>query len=128
MRKTQKIKDFLKQRRFKNWDEIKKERQIHITENFYLPISVEYTWYLEYSAEDAVYTEEEMKQLAKKRFSEKYENILQKGVQIIEKDVRIEVNGKLCHVAGNVQLLVPETTKIPAVLPENATKASLEGE
>ena len=114
--------------RFENWDEIKKERQIHITENFYLPISVEYTWYLEYSAEDAVYTEEEMKQLAKKRFSEKYENILQKGVQIIEKDVRIEVNGKLCHVAGSVQLLVPETTKIPAVLPENATKASLEGE
>ena len=55
-------------------------------------------------------------------------NILQKGVQIIEKDVKMNINGKLCQVAGTVKLRVPVTTKVPVLLPETINEASLEGE
>ena len=124
----EKIFDLTPKIRYPTWEAVKKEKQIRITENFYLPFSFEYTWYLEYSTEKKFYTKEEINHLAQKRFYEKYKNILQKGVQIIEKDVKIEPNGKLCHVVGRVKLLVPETTKVPTVIPETATKASLEGE
>ena len=114
--------------RYQTWEEVKNKKQIHLTENFYLPFSIAYTWYLEYSAVKELYTEAEINHLAQKRFYEKYKNILQKGVQIIEKDVKIERNGKLCRVVGKIKLLVPETMRIPAVIPEDTTKASLEGE
>ena len=120
--------EFIPKISYKTWDEVKKKREIHITENFYLPVSFEFTWYLECISKEVVYTEKEIKRVAMTRFYEKYENILQKGVQIIEKDVKIERNGKLCHVVGKVKLLVQEATKVPAVIPQDTTKASLEGE
>ena len=123
-----KIYEFIPKISYKNFDTVKKKREIHITENFYLPLSFEFTWYLEYVPEKGVYTEQEIKKTAMTRFYEKYENILQKGVQIIEKDVKIERNGKLCHVVGTIKLLVSETKKVPAVIPQVTTKASLEGE
>ena len=83
---------------------------------------------MEYTPVNEIYTEEELKKHAQTRFYEKYENILQKGVQIIEKDVKIDTNGKLCHVTGAVHLLVPVTKKVPAEIPELVNDASLEGE
>ena len=66
--------------------------------------------------------------MANFRYLNKYKNILQKGVQIIEKNVKINTNGKLCHATGTVQLSVPVSTKVPVVLPDTANEASLEGE
>lgn len=101
--------------------------EIHVTENFYLPFSVKRIQYLEYEPEEVFYSKKSLKGLAEKRFRKKYENILQKGVQIIEKDVKIDTNGKVCRVTGNVKLLVPATEKKPVVIPEIETKVSEEG-
>ena len=119
---------FIPQIPYHTYDTAEKQYEIHVTENFYLPISIGLTWYLEYDSGTAIYTDEEIKEVAESRFLNKYENILQKGVQIIEKDVKINTNGKLCRVAGTVRLSVPVTAKIPAVIPEIANNASLEGE
>ena len=113
---------------YENYETIIKTKEIHITENFYLPFSITFQWYLEYVPEELIYSKEEMKSKAEKRFYEKYKNILQKGVQIIEKDVKIDTNGKLCLVSGTVKCLVPQTKKVPADLPELKNDASLEGE
>lgn len=113
---------------YEDYDIVKKKKEIHVTENFYLPFSVEFYWFLEYEKESMQYTEIEAKMLAEKRFQKKYENILQKGVQIIEKDVRIVTNGKLCRVTGTVHLSIPVTAKIPAVIPEIDHGTSGEGE
>ena len=113
---------------YENYETVKKFYEIHITENFYLPFQAEVSWYLEYTLEHFLYTEKEVKEAAEKRFLNKYKNILQKGVQIIEKDVKINTNGKLCHVTGTVNLLRPVTTKVPAKIPEIKNNASLEGE
>ena len=120
--------DFTPNIPYETYDTMKKTFDIHITENFYLPFAAELTWYLEYTPKYELYTKNELKEVAKRRFINKYENILQKGVQIIEKDVKININGKLCHVTGMVTLRVPVTEKIPAVIPEIKNNASAEGE
>lgn len=120
--------EFMPKIPYESFDTVTDLNEIHVTENFYLPFSVEFIWHLEYDSETNLYTSEEAKKLAEIRFRNKYKNILQKGVQIIEKNVKIDTNGKLCNVAGTIKLLVPETTKVPAVIPQLTNNASLEGE
>lgn len=120
--------EFQPKHTFENCRKVTELKEIHVTENFYLPFSIEITKYFEYESESVPYTKKQIKSMAEKRFIQKYKNILQKGVQIIEKDVRIDTNGKLCYVAGSIKLLVPVTTKVPAVIPELTANVSKEGE
>ena len=89
---------------------------------------MELNWFLEYTPKQRIYTKEEAVELANFRYLNKYKNILQKGVQIIEKDVKIDTNDKLCIVGGSVTLRVPVTTKMPVIIPETSMKSSVEGE
>ena len=123
-----KIYEFSPKLPFKQYDKTEDIKEIHITENFYLPFSVELDWYLEYIEEEKEYKKEELAELANFRYLNKYKNILQKGVQIIEKDVRIDNDGKLCKVGGYVTLRIPVTTKVPAIIPEIHVGGSGEGE
>ncbi len=113
---------------FETYDLIENLKEIHLTENFYLPFSAELLWYLEYVPEIKIYEKEEIVALAEERYLNKYKNILQKGVQIIEKDVKIDINGKLCIVGGSVTMRIPVTTKVPAAIPEISKEIQVEGE
>lgn len=112
----------------KHYTVLKKQYDIHVTENFYLPFSVEIRTYTEYQTKKRSFTKEQLAQLADRNFQKNYEIILQKGVQIIEKNVRIDTNGKLCSVDGTVRLLIPVRKKVAAVIPEPESKISQEGE
>ena len=120
--------EFLPKIKFDAYEMVADKKEIRITENFYLPFSVEFLGFLEYEPKLNRYTEEEINQLVNFRYQNKYKNILQKGVQIIEKDVKIDCNGKLCKVRGNITLRVPITTKVPVTIPEAVSAYSGEGE
>ena len=120
--------EFMPKKTFENQEIVEKSNKIHITENFYLPLSFEIYWFLEYLPIEAFYTKDEAEKLANERYLNKYKNILQKGVQIIEKDVKIDTNDKLCIVGGSVTLRVPATTKVPVIIPEASVEPSVEGE
>ena len=128
LRVFDKIYEFNPKIPFKMYDKTADIKEMHITENFYLPISIELDWYLEYLEEEKIYSKEELIELANFRYLNKYKNILQKGVQIIEKDVKINTNDKLCVVGGYVTLRIPVTTKVPVVIPEASAEISGEGE
>ena len=113
---------------FRQYETFNITKKMHITENFYLPFILELNWFLEYKPIQRIYTKEEAIELANFRYLNKYKNILQKGVQIIEKDVKIDTNDKLCIVGGSVTLCVPVTTKVPVIIPETSMKLSVEGE
>ena len=113
---------------FEKYDRVSDVKKIFIAGNEIEAFFLEFTWYLEYKPEKCVYTAEQATALAKDRYSNKYKNILQKGVQIIEKDVKIDINGKLCIVGGYVTLRVPVTKKVPAIIPEISMDISGEGE
>ena len=119
---------FMRKSPFEKCDEVRNLTQVHITENFYLPLSIEWVWYREYVEEEKNYTKKEIKEKAEERFLQKFENILQKGVQIIEKDVKINTNDKLCIVGGSVKFRVPVTQKVPVIIPETSQEFSVEGE
>ena len=53
---------------------------------------------------------------------------MKKVIEFLEKDVRINTNGKLCRVVGTVKTMVPITIKVPVKMPELNHEASLEGE
>ena len=112
----------------KTYEETVIKKEIHVTENFYLPFSINLYQYLEYVEIEKEYTKNELENKAEERFLHKYENILQKGVQIIEKDVRIDNNDTLCKVGGSVKIRVPVTKKVPVVIPELSQDRSVEGE
>lgn len=120
--------DFTPKLPFAQYDTVKKQYEIHVTENFYLPFSAETRIYQEFQTQSAGYEKEKIRELAKERFIKNYEIILQKGVQIIEKDVKININGKFCNVSGTVKLLVPAVKKVPAQIPETEGNTSQEGE
>jgi similar to stage IV sporulation protein len=123
-----KIYEWTPENPFENYEEIRQRKEFYVTENFYLPFAAEFIWYLEYTPQTEFYTEAEIKELAEKRFLNKYKNILQKGVQIIEKNVKIDTNDKLCIVGGYVRMRIPVTTKVPAIIPDHPMGASGEGE
>ena len=120
--------EFLPKIKFNAYETITDKKEIHLTENFYLPVSIEFIWHLEYFPKTNLYTKEEVKELVNSRYQNKYKNILQKGVQIIEKDVKINSNGKLCKVCGNITLRIPINTKVPVTIPETVSMDSGEGE
>ena len=120
--------EFIPKIPFRQYETVQMIKKMHITENFYLPFTLEIDWFLEYIPKQRIYTKEEAVKLANFRYLNKYKNILQKGVQIIEKDVKIDTNDKLCIVGGSVTLRVPVTTKMPVIIPETSMKSSVEGE
>ncbi len=98
-------------------DFIASELPLKITENFYLPITLGKYTEQEYVPTDAVYTREEAAALAKENWALFFEKLRIKGLQIIENNVKIEVNGDVCTAEGDyvveesaVQEQTPEMT------------------
>lgn len=80
------------------------EFPLKITENFYLPVILGKQTEREYIPTDTRYTKEEAADRAKEELSLFFEKLSIKGLQIIENNVKIEINGDLCTAAGDYLL------------------------
>lgn len=69
--------------------------QLHLTRNFYLPVWLTRWNYEEVTKTPKVHTEEEIQQIATKNLGNYLEDLEEKGIQILEKNVMIE------HMDGN---------------------------
>lgn len=103
---------------FANSSILKKEYPLHLTENFYLPVIFGSALREEYEIIVEPYTKEEAETLAKSHLEEFLKNLMQKGVQIIENDVKIRTAENYCEAKGTIYAveeigrpvqLVPET-------------------
>ncbi len=84
------------------WNDVTDKTQLCLFEDFYLPVYVEQIRGESYVSYERPYTEEEKKQEAGK-VQEKYvKNLLEKGVQIIENNVKIQECGRSWKVEGTV--------------------------
>ena len=100
-------------------DDLTSELQWRITENFYLPVTLGRRIKKEYVPTEAVYTQQEAFAKAQEELRLFFEKLSIKGIQIIENNVKIKVNGDLCTASGDylaeeaaVQEQTPEI-KIP---------------
>lgn len=77
--------------------------QMHITDNFYLPIWITKYTYQEVEKLKKSYSEKEIKQIASKNLEKYLEDLEEKGIQIIEKNVIIERTGEDYVVSGTIE-------------------------
>ena len=83
------------------WKLWMEESQAKLFQNFYLPAYLGKITAKEYVAYERFYTEEEKKQQAEKIHQAYMKNLMEKGVQIIENNVKILDNESNCTVEGN---------------------------
>lgn len=98
---------------FEHFDVWTETHTLVIGTNFYLPFSVEQWYYEEYVTETVLLTKEEAEKKLKKNINDFFENLIQKGVQIVENNVKIEVNEKVGSASGKVLVICPQGKKEP---------------
>lgn len=96
---------------FEKFDTTNKNYPLKLFSNFYLPLSVSKKTYCEYRTEVQKYTSKEALLLGKERFNNFCKNLQEKGVQIVENNVKIKCDGKNCFSAGTLILTEKVTTR-----------------
>jgi similar to stage IV sporulation protein len=92
---------------YENCQVISTDRQVKLTENFFLPLRYGKKEYVEYYVDTDFYKEEEAERILSERFSIFLENLAQKGVQILENNVKIYVNTSSYSYTGQIVVLEP---------------------
>lgn len=87
---------------FAEYDIVTDLKQAKILDDFYLPLYYGKIIYREYQDEELIYTETEAKALLMYEFEKFCKTLQQKGVQIVEKNVKIEKNGRTLRASGNI--------------------------
>jgi len=77
------------------------DKQAKLGNSFYLPIWIEKTEYREYEPENKIYTKEQCNKMAKERFYRYCKTLEEKGVQIIENNVKITLEEKGVKILEN---------------------------
>ncbi len=102
---------FEKSSDYENYDVITDTGYAHIGSSFYLPFSIEKTTIHEYNLKQITLTEDEAKEKAKVKLQEYISDLQEKGVQIIENNVKITCDEDTCTAKGT--LVVNELVGIP---------------
>lgn len=88
---------------FQTMDKTTDYRQLHVCSDFYLPATLCVDTYTEYIPENVRYTKEEAKRVAGEKLAAYLKKFNEKEVQILEKNVIIEVTDKMCISSGNIK-------------------------
>ncbi len=84
------------------WNYVSETTQLCLLEDFYLPVYFEKIQGEEFISYERPYTAKEAEEAAKRIEAHYLENLLQKGVQIIENNVKIQENGSFYIIEGQV--------------------------
>ncbi|MFQ9934412.1 MAG: sporulation protein YqfD [Lachnospiraceae bacterium] len=90
---------------YENYDKIETEEQLSIVGDFYIPIYIGKIICREYIAKKVEYSDEELYSAAEKRLSVFLENLSEKGIQIIENNVKIEINANEASASGQIKVI-----------------------
>ena len=101
------------------WKVTMEEDQLHLFQNFYLPIYLGDITAKEYISYERPYTEEEKNQAAETINENLKKNLLEKGVQILENHVKILDNESLCQIAIDIVAEEPVGERTSVEIPIN---------
>lgn len=87
---------------YDSYDIIMEESVLKLSWNFYLPIRYQVTTYKEYQSKDEVYSKEEAIKIVMIRLKEYLDNLVANDVQIIENQVKIQMDSKTCTASGKI--------------------------
>ena len=101
------------------WKVTMEEDQLHLFQNFYLPVYLGDITAKEYISYERPYTEEEKNQAAETINENLKKNLLEKGVQILENHVKILDNESLCQIAIDIVAEEPVGERTSVEIPIN---------
>jgi similar to stage IV sporulation protein len=78
-------------------------RQLNLFSDFYLPITLCVDTYTEYKTSKVKYTKSEAENEAKKHLEAYLKKFIEKDIQILEKNVIIDINEEYCSCSGVIQ-------------------------
>ncbi len=87
---------------YDNCDEVTYSKQLVIGENFYLPVYYIEKTGREYELKDNFYSDEEGYRVGQKFVDEFLQKLIEKGIQITQNNVKIEVNEKSIIISGEI--------------------------
>lgn len=88
--------------KYKEYDQVTEEKQLKLGENFYLPFSFGTVTNREFITTNEVYTKKEAAQIAKELLQEYCAEMQDKGIKILENNVKIIVDEKECRAEGKI--------------------------
>lgn len=104
------------------------ELPVRLGESFYLPLVLVKEVSKEYRMEEKIYTKKEAEALAESKWKEFCEKLEQKGVQIIENNVMIVADGKICMASGEVKVIEPVGIRQDSAVTELPADTKKEGQ
>ncbi len=81
-------------------DKVSENWSLCLYQDFYLPVNVITTYYYEYTPTKAKYTDEQLNFLLERDFNDYLEKLEEKGIQIVENNVKITVNENEAQMYG----------------------------
>lgn len=97
-----------------NWEGVQEYEQLKIMQDFYLPVYYGKTVYTEYVKNKAEYSEDELKNLLLEKYNLYEQSFLEKGVQIVKKDVKIVRKKDEMVLKGKVKINIKIGKSVPS--------------
>ena len=88
---------------FQAYDKTTDYRQLNLCSDFYLPVTLCVDTYSEYETKTVKYTKAEAENEAQKHLSSYLKKFNEKKIQILEKNVIIDINEKYCSCSGVIE-------------------------
>lgn len=85
-----------------HWSYVLEEKQLKLFDNFYLPFYLGEIKGKEYILYEHIYTKEEQQQLMLEAHDDFMQNLVEKGVQILQNSVKMLGSGSNCYMEGNL--------------------------
>lgn len=85
-----------------HWKLVMEQKQLKLFQNFYLPVYLGKITGKEYITYERDYTEDEKNELAETMHEDYKKKLIQKGVQILENNVKILDSDLKCQIAGHI--------------------------
>lgn len=96
--------------------------QLHVTDNFYLPVFLAKSTYQEVQKTDQTYDMTQAKKLAAENLEQFLTDLEEKGIQIIEKNVMIESKNGRYMVTGTIDAYESIVSYVPADTSETTSE------
>lgn len=90
---------------YEKYDKIETEKQISLVGDFYVPVYFSKITCREYVNNEVDYTDEQMETICNNKLSIFIKNLSEKGIQIIENNVKIEVGTDSAIAKGEIKVL-----------------------
>ena len=92
----------MEEKEYEKSDIVNSSKQLVLGESFYLPITLSKSIESEYYIERSYYSEDECYMIAKEKIDIFFQNLRQKGIQITQNNVTIEVDENNIIIKGQV--------------------------